>query len=83
MFNLLISVLAALKAHHESLIPSSHCMYEVTVNGGVGQPGLCEGSHLGSSERRWQWPVGRQAGHNHLTLEKQSDTLGFNALPWV
>lgn len=32
---------------------------------------------------RWRWPGEWQGGHNHLTLEKQSDTKGFNALPWV
>lgn len=52
----------------------------------MGQPGLCEGSSLSSSKQPaqwWRWPRKWQGGRNHLTLEKQSDSKGFNALPWV
>lgn len=64
--------------------PSPHCMSEVSVNGGSGSPGLCEGSRLSSFRQRRRWPGEWQGQwHNHLTLEKQSDTKGFNALPWV
>lgn len=50
------------------------------------KPGVHEGSRLSSSRQpggRCWWPREWQGGHNHLTLEKQSDTKGFNALPWV
>lgn len=57
------------------------CMFGV-----IGKPGLRVGPRLSSSSQPgWQlWWLGEwQGGHNHLTLEKQSDTKGFNALPWV
>lgn len=41
----------------------------------------CEGSH--STGWQWWWSGKWQEGHKHLTLEKQSDTKGFNAMPWV
>ncbi len=56
-------------------------MYDVSVNGVSGLTRPVWG--LSSQRRRWRWPGEWQGGHNHLTLEKQSDTKGFNALPWV